>query len=207
MNSTTKNKHDARVDPTIGPKTCAVPCSMCPFNSKFDGDDGDRPFLRPGRRYEILTGMVHGRANDFICHKTGEVTEDEDGTSAYTSTADSLACAGARLVAVRAGLDSENMKIEERLGMFDREAFLARNVNSDVWTYAAIVAERQDDEEVETCSVVNENCTAPAGYIGDDGLTAGTEAADSECAMCGEAVCSECMDGEDMCPNCKEQEL
>jgi hypothetical protein len=45
----------------------------------------------------------------------------------------------------------------------------------------------------------------PAGFAGPGGtVVRGTVAADSECSVCGEPVCSTCLDGGDVCPDCAE---
>ncbi len=38
------------------------------------------------------------------------------------------------------------------------------------------------------------------------GVTRGTVAADSECTMCGEAVCSSCADSEGRCGTCTDED-
>jgi hypothetical protein len=193
-------------DLTIGTHTCSTPCGMCPFLTKWDGDTG-RGFVNPGRRWEFLNGAIHGRANDFICHKTGEV-DDEDEEQGIRPTSKSLACAGARLTVLRGGESTNNMDVEERLNMFDPEAFLARNVKVGVWTLKDVKREAYDaEEDIETCCVVAGDCEAPAGFISGDGITNGTVAAENFCKQCGEHACDACFNHDaEKCQNCEDDE-
>lgn len=199
-------------DPELGKHTVASPCRDCPFLAKFD-TPGGREFLRPGRRAEFINGMLAGGA-DFPCHKTAELVEADDGetTDGFVAGPDSLACAGARLVLLRAERSSNMMRVEERLGLFDPEAFLDRNRRADVWTYGAIVDETDEDDEIETCEVVGLGCEAPAGFVVGDGVQRGTVAAEYYCWSCGLAVCGACSEdhpdrpGERLCADCGEDD-
>jgi hypothetical protein len=191
-------------DPALGKYMCATPCNYCPFLSKFDAEDGDRKFLRSGRRIEFLNSMLNGA--DFPCHKTAEIDEDdEDSSGEFVRVADSLHCAGARLVLERASMSSNTMRFEERLDTYHAEAFIARNAKVRLWTYSDCVDEGIDDD-IEPCSVVGPYCSAPAGTIEGGGVVRGTVAAENYCTECGQLVCDECVDEDGMCNDCVEND-
>jgi hypothetical protein len=192
-------------DPKIGDTVCAVPCGYCPFLAKFDGPTDERMFLRPGRRAEFINNMLRDGA-DFVCHKTAEVDEDDpESSGTFVRTPDSLSCAGARLVLERGDMSSQMMRIEERVGKYNRDAFLARNAKVKVWTYAAIIDEGFDEEDdLETCSVVGPTCEAPAGTMFGDSVERGTVAAEDYCTTCGQPVCPSCMDDDGVCAGCND---
>lgn len=171
-------------------------------------------YLRRDRRVEIAQSLVDGV--DFPCHATVNYDvdwEDPDGFP-EADTADAVMCAGAAKAILLDGGSTQMMRIAERLGMADLDA--VENHKVDVWPLLQwqTLAEGatadnpiEDDEEVETCNTVGENCLAPAGYLGaNGGIAYGTEAADLECPGCGEAVCSECADDKGRCGWCAEQE-
>ena len=62
-------------------------CGLCPFAS-----DGTL-FLRPERAAEFAD-MATNRFNDFPCHKTADLHEDEDGFEHFVHGGKSLTCHG-----------------------------------------------------------------------------------------------------------------
>jgi len=102
------------------------PCAKCPFLQRFVGD---ADYLRPGRRSEIINGLLHGAS--FPCHET--VLHDSDGEPVAGGV--NVECAGAALVLLRAGRDSQLIRIAERMGAFDEDEFLARNEDVRVWPF------------------------------------------------------------------------
>lgn len=78
------------------------PCSNCPFNNSGEGLLLKKS-LAPGRWAEILDGLRNDEA--FFCHKT--TYETGDGTNLY--------CAGALAWQRKRGMDSNFMRVMERL--------------------------------------------------------------------------------------------
>lgn len=186
-----------------------TPCAKCPFRS-------DVPiYLRRGRRIEIAEALLNG--GEFPCHATvgyEDMREDEDGFD-VPDTSDTLMCAGAAKSLLKVGVANQMMRIAERLGMADLERTEERGADVwDIheWQLLAEGATRDnpiedlEEEEVETCNTVNENCLAPAGFAVGGGVVYGTEAADCVCDMCGEAVCSECIDDKGLCGYCHDED-
>lgn len=179
------------------------PCAKCPFRN-------DVPmYLHPGRRAELVRVMeVEG--TDFHCHET---TEYDDEIEDMVSTSKSSICAGAAIMLIKEGSTTQGMRIAERLFKDISYESMAERTGDRVWTRAEFLAAPagataatftvDEDDCIETCSVVNDGCLAPAGYMGYNGVVRGTEAADNWCAECGEPVCDNCMTG-DLCNNCAE---
>lgn len=68
--------------------------------------------------------------------------------------------------------------------------------------------EKAPEEQGEACSVVNEDCLAPAGWkVGGAILENPAPNAAHVCSQCGDHVCSRCsveIDGERVCDFCNE---
>jgi hypothetical protein len=181
------------------------PCAKCPFR------DGD--WLRRERRSEIARGLLNDEW--FACHATvdyGEGEGPEGGEEEWWDEPDgqitdrSKECAGAIVVSERSGFSSQYRRIMVRLGAasgeIDGSGIPWQSLNE--W-----VNQGEDDEESEgePCSVVNEGCEAPAGYMTANGVAHGTEFAENECEGCGEPVCDNCLGENGMCDYCNEDEL
>lgn len=180
------------------PVISKAPCAKCPFRK-------DVPiYLRLGRREEIARSVADGLT--FWCHETTVATENGEALTAGPSSAE---CAGAAKAVMLSGGSTQSMRIAERLGMVDLDEVAARGV--EVWSLhewteleEGSTGENPIHSEVETCSYVGPNCTAPIGYMGSNGgVVRGTEAADAECVTCGEAICSSCLEDYDECPSCR----
>ena len=179
-----------------------APCTHCPFRK-------DRPiYLRRSRRIEIAEALLSG--GSFHCHATVEQMEDDDGEN-YQDTTESLLCAGAEKSLAAKGLSSQMGRIADRLGLADTEAVVLRGPEVwDIYEWQRLAegatADDPEVEEVETCSVVNENCLAPAGYAVGGGVIEGDEAAGGRCPVCDEPVCENCSNADGVCDYCAEEE-
>jgi hypothetical protein len=187
----------AAVDPVSGHRE--TPCAKCPWLDRYRGD---ADYLRPGRREGIVRSLMSD--GDFPCHMTTAPGDyDDEGGGSMVRTLSSLECAGAMLVMLRADRDSGYTKIVTRLGGLNPDAFLAANADVALWTFDELTAA---DEDVETCSVVGENCQAPAGYMTGSGVVRGTVAAENVCDECGEPMCEACTAPSGLCMNCDPEE-
>lgn len=171
------------------------PCANCPFK------DGD--WLREDRRKEIADSLKNDQA--FFCHSTVDYESDEDGVDGEV-TSDSRECVGAHVLSVRSGFASQYHRNLERFGIMpDDEDFKDGSIpwkDLDDW-----VLQGGEREYVETCSVVNPGCEAPAGFMtSNGGISYGEDAAEFECEACGEPVCGSCMNDADLCAYCAEYE-
>lgn len=185
-----------------------APCQHCPFRK-------DVPiYLRLGRRAEIADSLFDGM--DFPCHATVRQMEDDDG-EAWQDTDGAKTCAGAAKALMAAGGTTQWMRISERLGMADLDR--TAEAGAEVWdlgdwvrlaegaTGAEPTWEVGDEDGVRTCSVVDGDCLAPAGYLTASGAAKhGTEEADGECPVCEEPVCSNCADDQGRCSMCTEDD-
>lgn len=172
-----------------------VPCPRCPFRK-------DVPiYLHAERREEIAESVRDGM--DFYCHQTTVSGEDEEGEETLEVGAESSICAGAAKALMAAGGTTQMMRISERLGMADLDKIEERGAevwDLDQWPRLAegSTAEKPewevgDEHGVESCSVVNQGCEAPAGYMGWGGaVVQGTVEAGNKCEMCGEPYCDNC---------------
>lgn len=154
------------------------PCPQCPFRTDIDG------YLTSGRVREIAISLYEG--NSFPCHKT---TVD-DGEGDLVATSNSQQCAGAEIWLAHQGLSTKWRGVAAALGanvsVLDMDAPVARSL-ADLKRVHGF-----DLMEVETCSTVGPNCSAPAGYLMGGGSVPGEDAAEFTCFQCGEPVCGEC---------------
>jgi hypothetical protein len=187
-----------------------APCAKCPFRK-------DVPiYLHQERRAEIADALINQR--DFHCHATVDYdtgVEDEEGFD-VPSTAGASLCAGAMTALALSGGSNQSMRIAARLGLIESET---GEESDNVWSLTEWVklAEGataddyvEEDEEGETCSIVDAGCEAPAGYMGSGGgIVEGTVYVDTHCYGCGDPVCDSCLatyDPEPLCPYCAEVE-
>lgn len=88
------------------------PCANCPFRN-----DSAAIELAPGRKEEIIEGLLSGEHNTFPCHKTvyrGDGrNHDDDGN--YRPV-DVCQCPGAAAVARKFGRDIVMVQVATRLG-------------------------------------------------------------------------------------------
>lgn len=170
----------------------ARPCKTCPFTDREFG-------LRDERRAEIVETLRSD--GSFFCHSTVDYDGDSDGVV----TTDSQLCVGAMVLCERDGFLPQLARIQERL--------VKRTIEYDG---TRVVYESLDDfvgdveMEGDPCSVVNPGCVAPAGFFNMNGsISAGAEAAEFECYVCGEAVCGSCSverAGRRLCGWCDESD-
>jgi len=187
----------------------STPCAKCPWRVKFKGDDD---YLRSGRRAGIMRDMLADAT--FPCHETighADIGDDydelevEDGID-YSK---SVECAGAALVLLRAERSTNMLRVLERIGMVNLDELLERNADVELWTLRESLDEAHDarvsdEDEVETegtCNVVNQNCSAPAGYMIGGEVVHGEDLIDTRCPECDEFVCEECSDDDGACLN------
>lgn len=85
--------------------TMTKPCDACPF-------------LRgSGFTWKSLEEHASG---EFACHKTCDVSEDDENAGTYEPNDDSLHCAGALIFLEKQNRPHQMMRIAERLGLYDR---------------------------------------------------------------------------------------
>ena len=187
----------------------STPCSKCPWRVKFKGDDD---YLRSGRRAGIMRDMLADAT--FPCHESiGHADLDDDYDELEVEDgidySKSVECAGAALVLLRAERPTNMMRVLERIGMVNLDELLEHNADVKLWTLrealdeTEVVADVDDDgREIEgTCCVVNQNCTAPAGYMIGGEVVHGEDMIDTRCPACDEFVCEECSDDDGKCLN------
>ncbi len=169
------------------------PCPKCPFRTDIPG------YLRHERAIEISQSLARGA--EFPCHQT-TADDDEGGLEAGPN---SQFCAGALLVMEHMEQPNQIVRFAERLGMYDagrldRSAPVARTLHE-------FADHHGDGEERECCSVVNQDCEAPAGML-LDGIVVPVEATGETrpCPECGEPVCGACSNGEGVCFYCGGEE-
>lgn len=113
----------------------AAPCAKCPFRN-------DVPiYLRRDRRREIRDGLLDGDGG-FACHETTTAIDTADGTEMIT-TDDSQQCAGAIKSILKAGRDSNNIRVMARLGLLAPDTLEASG--ADVWDINDWVAANEFD--------------------------------------------------------------
>lgn len=90
------------------------PCPQCPFRNDI------APYLTPGRVRQIEREVIGGQ-QDFHCHKTTGFTEpDDEGEQDTCVTPESKRCAGMAILCEKLNRPTQMMRIEERLGFYDR---------------------------------------------------------------------------------------
>lgn len=181
------------------------PCAHCPFRK-------DVPiYLRQERREEIAESIANGQW--FPCHETTKQSDDEDVEEERYVTGQTVECAGSAKSVMMAGGTTQMMRISERMGWADLDEMANRG--ADVWELSewrrlaegatGDNPEWEIPEYVETCHVVDDGCTAPAGMLGSGGaILDGLEPADFECRTCGEWTCENCADETQRCNICIE---
>ena len=88
--------------------TMVSPCDSCPF-------------LKKHRRAYGLKKLKAFASGEFPCHKSAELTEDDDeGGSTFRAKEGSVHCAGALIFLERQDQPHQMMRICERLGLYDR---------------------------------------------------------------------------------------
>ena len=88
--------------------TMTTPCNACPFLNT--------PNMKRGF---TLARLKEFAANEFPCHQTASVIEDEDGNDEYHANEKSLHCAGALIFNEKRGQANQMMRICGRIGMYD----------------------------------------------------------------------------------------
>lgn len=83
-----------------------TPCPDCPFLVS------NAQHYREGRLEQFASGR-------FPCHKSAALVDDEEGTSEFVATKDSLECTGSLLFQLKRGTPNQMTRIAMRLGMFD----------------------------------------------------------------------------------------
>jgi hypothetical protein len=195
--------------------TLPGPCSNCPFRN-------DQPsYLRPERVIEIGTALLN--QEDFMCHKTVEYVEDDEGMTEGITAPKTRACGGAMATLAREGKGTQMQRITERVGgkvaefapdipVYDSIAEWVHAKNG-VPTVAITAFGVTEIREYEHCGVVSAECEDPAGYMMGGGAseslhepTCNPET--DECSACGSLMCEACRsEGDpDMCVNCAEED-
>lgn len=89
------------------------PCANCPFRN-----DEKAIELAPGRREDIIEGLLSGKDSTFHCHKTvyrkGAENFDEDGNYTPNEVAQ---CPGALAVCKKFGVEPQMVQVMTRLGV------------------------------------------------------------------------------------------
>lgn len=85
------------------------PCPKCPFRTDV------RPYLTKRRIDQLQRDCVTSQ-QEFHCHNTVDYSGDDDGRV----TKNSLRCAGLTILLEKINRPTQMMRIEERLGMYDR---------------------------------------------------------------------------------------
>lgn len=188
----------------------STPCAKCPWRVKFKGDDD---YLRPGRRAGIMRDMLAD--GTFPCHES--IDHADEGSDDYDELeiedgidySKSVECAGAALVLLRAERSTNMLRVLERIGMVNLDELLEHNTTVKLWTLREALDETAPDADVDdagreiegTCSVVNQSCTAPAGYMIGGEVVHGEDLIETRCPVCDEFVCEECSDDDGACLN------
>lgn len=166
--------------------TMSKPCAECPFRSDV------HPYLRGERVTEIAESLFRG--DSFPCHKTVDFDEEDE----RVRNPDEVQCAGAEIFLAHQGRSTQMARISERLGLPVAEL----DMEAPVFRSESEMREHHDPDsaEIETCSVVDDDCEAPAGMVAFGGVISGREAAEFECYACGEPVCGPCSDVQEWKP-------
>ncbi len=95
--------------------TMTQPCSECPFLKSMKGF--------------TLKRLKEFASSEFPCHRTAEVSEEDDSCGAYQATPESLHCAGALIFNEKRKTPHQMARIVERLGGYD---YTKLNMKADV---------------------------------------------------------------------------
>lgn len=85
------------------------PCANCPFLKKGAVQ------LRPGRVEDILNGLMEDDHKPFLCHKTLDGSENEEG--GYDAAGTEKMCAGASAVLWKRRMPTVGMRMALALGI------------------------------------------------------------------------------------------
>lgn len=206
----------------IRPYRLRAPCPKCPFRSDID------KYLTPERVEEIADSLYGGA--DFPCHQTTvEVEDDETGFGDRVATLDSAFCAGALITMEKEGFSNQQVRIGERLGLYDPEALkmdapVYGSLSDWVASYRTIptvIVTNPDGTtetlEMEHCGVVGPDCEDPPGYSMGGGVAHSTSEPvchpiEDCCGHCGNTACPSCKAAEDdeygnpVCVYCAEDQ-
>lgn len=89
------------------------PCPNCPFLKKGGVE------LRPGRVEDILESLMADDKKPFLCHKTLDGVEDEEGS--YQAAGTEKMCAGASAVLWKRRMPTVGMRMAIVLGIASPE--------------------------------------------------------------------------------------
>lgn len=187
------------------PYRAVRPCAHCPFRTDVE------VYLRADRAREIADSLRQG--SGFPCHETTASDPEDDSSRMVVDT--TIECAGALIVQEKAGQPNQQMRIAERLGIYDpsrldMEAPVPDSLSAWVRRYVEVeegaiptVEVRSSDGTVEVlefehCGVVDTDCEDPAGY----GFGSGADE-NSDTPTCNplEDICQPC--GTPACPACR----
>lgn len=95
------------------------PCANCPFRKDVATID-----LMPGRKEEIVEGLLSGEHSTFHCHKTVYRTDgrNHDNEGNYHPV-DVCQCPGAAAVARKFGRDTVMVQVATRLGALEPDHY------------------------------------------------------------------------------------
>lgn len=171
------------------------PCDNCPF-LKVGGVR-----LTMARVQEIAGGALMSQGRTFQCHKTLKRGQKE------------AHCGGALIFAEKNGNATQMMRIAERLGMYDADALKAQDTVFDTLEDMLKTAIDYEEGTGEPCSVADDGCNAPAGYMtGGEAIVQSGASAKYECYGCSNSVCGSCSQphpkkrGKRLCNYCLEVE-
>jgi hypothetical protein len=91
-------------------KFLTTPCASCPFRTDIPA------YLTPERVREIKHSVLREQ-KDFPCHKTVDYSNDSAGRWVPERT---KRCAGMTILCEKLERPTQMMRIEERLGVYDR---------------------------------------------------------------------------------------
>lgn len=196
---------------TLNPYRLKKPCPPCPFRSDVE------KYLRADRAKEIADALYDGAG--FPCHNTTEDAEDEDGMGIRVETEKSAQCAGALITMEKEGYSNQQVRIAERLGMYDPTALAMDAPVYDSlaeWaqSYEPVPFVMIDGEKVEYeyCGICDYSCENPAGYGMGGGAARNTDPpachpVNDVCNMCGTPMCPACTsETPNLCAGCEEED-
>lgn len=192
------------------------PCERCPFRTDLAGG----PYLHPARAAEIKRDL-HGDKCDFYCHEgvdydaLGDEWYEGDQEHMLSSMSNPI-CAGAMIILMREGMQTQLMRIEMgiRRQNLDEVLDMAAPVHDSMQEFVEAMpgydAWIEEQEERQCCEVCDMNCEAPAGYLINGEVEDGEGNCDTQCSECWEFCCPSCSAGDDeeviICPSCHERE-